>query len=194
MPPQPNDLHTANDPSLEDSSDNQAKQSRDNSKPSKPLLNLNDINKMNINTLQNMLTQSTLRKQAKISLYKIPSKHHTFLHEVAQLNDALKQVPKLITKNWYTWNPRLRDILSTWSPALKHLDGITKPGNKKFDQRLDGKLRMILQNNAKLIGQGNVNYLFMRPANAESWGLHELYSRLKKDLVSGRTPETRNLW
>ncbi|SPC64858.1 uncharacterized protein UHOD_12286 [Ustilago sp. UG-2017b] len=153
MPPQPNDLHTANNPSLEDSSDDQAEtipvpvehqgiakhdtpssdnSDSDNSKPNQPLLDLNNINKMNINILRNMLTQSTLRKRAKISLYKLPSKRCAFLHEVAQLNDALKDTPKLTTKNWYAWNPRFWDILATWSPALKHLDGITKPGDRKI--------------------------------------------------------------
>ena len=174
MPPQPNDPHTANNPSLEDSSDDQAEtipvpvehqgiakhdtpssdnSDSDNSKPNQPLLDLNNINKMNINTLRNMLTQPTLRKRAKISLYKLPSKRCAFLHEVAQLNDALKDTPKLTTKNWYAWNPRFWDILATWSPALKHLDGITKPGDRKYDQRLDAKLRTIIQSSAKLIGQ-----------------------------------------
>ncbi|SPC64634.1 uncharacterized protein UHOD_11972 [Ustilago sp. UG-2017b] len=134
MPPQSNDPHTANDPSLKDSSDDQAKTnpvpvehqgiakhdtaSSDNSdsndsKPNKPLLDLNDINKMNINTLRNILTQSTLGKRAKISSYKLPSKRCAFLHEVAQLNDALKDTPKLTMKNWYAWNPRFWDILAT---------------------------------------------------------------------------------
>ncbi|KAJ1580934.1 hypothetical protein NDA11_000330 [Ustilago hordei] len=99
MPPQSNNPHTANNPSLEESSDDQAEMipaltdhqgitehdisssnnpDSDNSKTSKPLLNLNDINKMITNTLCNMLTQPTLCKQAKISLYKLPSKCQTF--------------------------------------------------------------------------------------------------------------------
>ncbi|SYW81912.1 uncharacterized protein UHO2_00411 [Ustilago hordei] len=160
MPLQPNNLHTANDPSLKESSGDQAEtipapedyqgtaghntsssdnSDSDNSKTSKPLLDLNDINKMNINTLHNMLTQSTL------------------------------YTPKLTTKNWYTWNPHFQDILITWSLAPKHLDGITKPGDRKYDRRLDAKLCTILQSNAKLIGQDNVNYLCMQPANAEAW-------------------------
>ncbi|SAM85909.1 uncharacterized protein UBRO_20069 [Ustilago bromivora] len=204
MPPQPNDLHTANNPSLEDSSDDQAEtilvpvehqgiakhdtpssndSDSDNSKPNEPLLDLNNINKMNINTLQNMLTQSTLRKRAKTSLYKLPSKCHAFLHEVAQLNNALKDTPKLTTKNWYAWNPRFWDILATWSLALKHLNGITKLGDRKYDQRLDAKLHTIIQSSAKLISQDNVNYLFMQSANAKSWRIHELYNQLKKDLT-----------
>ena len=122
MPPQPNNLHLANDPSLEDPSDEQAEtimvpaehqratesdtdssdnSDSDNSEPNEPLFDLNNINKMNINTLQNIVTQSTLHKQAKTSSYKLPSKCQGFLHKVTQLNDALKDTPKLMTKNWY---------------------------------------------------------------------------------------------
>ncbi|CCF49488.1 hypothetical protein NDA11_003960 [Ustilago hordei] len=83
MPSQPNNLHPANDPSHEEPSDNQAEMilvpaehqrftesdsnssddsDSDDSKLSEPLLDLNDINKMNINTLRNIITQSTLCK------------------------------------------------------------------------------------------------------------------------------------
>ncbi|KAJ1039102.1 hypothetical protein NDA11_006830 [Ustilago hordei] len=178
MPSQPNDLHPANDPSLEDSSDEQAEMilvpadhqrttnpsdnsDSDDSKPNEPLLDLNDINKMNINTLQNIVTQSTLCKRAKTSSYKLPSKCCSFLQEVSQLNDALKETPKLTTKNWYAWNPRFWDTMTLWSPALKHVDSTIKLGDRKYDQRLDAKLHTIIQSNAKLIGQDNMNYLFM---------------------------------
>ena len=111
MPPQPNNLHLANDPSLEDPSDEQAEtimvpaehqratesdtdssdnSDSDNSEPNEPLFDLNNIKKMNINTLHNIVTQSTLCKQAKTSSYKLPSKCQGFLHEVTQLNNALK--------------------------------------------------------------------------------------------------------
>ncbi|CCF53155.1 hypothetical protein NDA11_005135 [Ustilago hordei] len=197
MPSQPNDPHPTNDPSLEDSSDDQAEMilapvdhqrtakhdtnSSDNSdtndsEPNEPLLDLNNINKMNINTLQNFVTQSTLHKQAKTFSYKLPSKHCGFLHEVTQLNDVLKDTPKLTTKNWYTWNPHFWDILGSWSLALKHLDSTTNLADKKYNWKLDAKLCMIIQSNAKLIGQDNVNYLFMQPTNAESWKIHELYA------------------
>ncbi|SYW81440.1 uncharacterized protein UBRO2_04310 [Ustilago bromivora] len=75
------------------------------------------------------------------------------------------------------------DILATWSLALKHLDGITKLGDRKYNWRLDAKLHMVIQSSAKLISQDNVNYLFMQPANAKSWRIHELYNRFKKDLT-----------
>ncbi|KAJ1596093.1 hypothetical protein NDA11_004932 [Ustilago hordei] len=204
MPLQSNDLHTTNDPSLKDSSDDQAKtilapvdhqritkhdtassnsSDSNNSEPNKPLLDLNNINKMNINTLQNIVTQSTLHKQAKTSSYKLPSKCCGFLHEVTQLNDVLKDTPKLTMKNWYAWNPCFWDILALWSLALKHLNSTTKLGDKKYNWKLNAKLHMIIQSNAKLIGQDNMNYLQMQPANAESWRIHELYAQLKKDLT-----------
>ncbi|CCF49240.1 hypothetical protein NDA10_006563 [Ustilago hordei] len=182
MPLQSNDLHTTNDPSLKDSSDDQAKtilapvdhqritkhdtassnsSDSNNSEPNKPLLDLNNINKMNINTLQNIVTQSTLHKQAKTSSYKLPSKCCGFLHEVTQLNDVLKDTPKLTMKNWYAWNPCFWDILALWSLALKHLNSTTKLGDKKYNWKLNAKLHMIIQSNAKLIGQDNMNYLQM---------------------------------
>ena len=83
MPSQPNDLHPTNDPSHEEHSDDQAEMilvpaehqritesdsdssndsDSNDSKLSELLLDLNDINKMNINTLWNIITQSTLHK------------------------------------------------------------------------------------------------------------------------------------
>ncbi|KAJ1025249.1 hypothetical protein NDA13_004067 [Ustilago tritici] len=120
MPSQPNDPHIANDPSLEDSSDDQAKtipapaghqtttkhatSSSDNSdsddnETNKPLLDLNDINELNTTSLRNMLIESTLRKRAEISAYKKPSRRRTFHQELLYINDALKETPTLTTKN-----------------------------------------------------------------------------------------------
>ncbi|CCF54416.1 hypothetical protein NDA14_000348 [Ustilago hordei] len=95
----------------------------------------------------------------------------------------MKETPKLTMKNWYAWNPCLQNILSNWPPALKHLNGITKPGDKKFDQKLDRNLCMILQSHAKLTGTDNINYLFIQPTKAKPWKLHKLYTCLKKDLT-----------
>ncbi|KAJ1036892.1 hypothetical protein NDA10_007965 [Ustilago hordei] len=95
----------------------------------------------------------------------------------------MKETPKLTTKNWYAWNPCLQNNLSNWPPALKHLNGITKPGDKKFNQKLDKNLCTILQSHAKLTGTNNINYLFIQPAKAEPWKLHKLYTFLKKDLT-----------
>lgn len=58
-----------------------------------------------------MLIESILRKQAEISAYKKPSRQCTFHQELLYINDALKETPKLTTKDWYAWNPRLESIL-----------------------------------------------------------------------------------
>ncbi|SYW86249.1 uncharacterized protein UBRO2_05969 [Ustilago bromivora] len=127
MPPQPNDPHTANDPSLEESSDDQAEMipvpvehqgitkydtsssdnsDSDNSNPSKPLLDLN-----NINTLCNMLTQSTLSwglnelyNQLKKDLTKMEHiAESTLLYEAGKIcmfNADVHKLSDVINKHW----------------------------------------------------------------------------------------------
>ncbi|KAJ1040853.1 hypothetical protein NDA11_007721 [Ustilago hordei] len=131
-----------------------------------------------------------LHKQAEISAYKKPSCQCTLHQELLYINDALKETAKLTTKDWYAWNPRLQSILSTWSPALKHLNGITKLGNSKFDQKLDRKLCTIIQSHAKLMGQDNINFLFMQPTKAEPWRFHELCASLPLTKISWAKAES----
>ncbi|CCF48230.1 hypothetical protein NDA11_001403 [Ustilago hordei] len=204
MPSQPNDPHVANDPLPEDSSSDQAETAiappghqtitrretpspydsdSDDNERDEPLLDLNNINKMDITTLRYMLIKLIIRKRAASAIYKKPSRRPNLYEELSSIKDALRETPKLTTKNWYSWNQHFRDILSTWSPALKHLDGITKPGDRKFDRKLDCHLCLILPSSTKSTGPDNVNYLFLRPAKAEPWRLHELYNHLKNYLT-----------
>ncbi|KAJ1040982.1 hypothetical protein NDA10_006372 [Ustilago hordei] len=137
------------------------KSDSDENEPNEPPLDLNDINKLNVTTLRNKLIELTLCKQAETSAsYKKPSHCSTFHHELSCINDAMKEMPKLTTKNC-----------------------ITKPGDKKFNWKLDRNLCMILQSHAKLTGTDNINYLFIQTAKAKPWRLHKLYSHLKKDLT-----------
>ncbi|KAJ1575053.1 hypothetical protein NDA15_005877 [Ustilago hordei] len=46
-----------------------------------------------------------------------------FHQRLSCTHDALKEAPKLTTKNWYAWNPHFWGILSNWPTAMKHLDG-----------------------------------------------------------------------
>ncbi|SAM82497.1 uncharacterized protein UBRO_20673 [Ustilago bromivora] len=89
MPLQLNDPHIANNPLPEDSSDDQAEtvpvppghqtitrhktpspcdSGSDNNKLDEPLLDLNNINRLNATTLQNMLIELALHKQAETSV------------------------------------------------------------------------------------------------------------------------------
>ncbi|KAJ1583933.1 hypothetical protein NDA11_000432 [Ustilago hordei] len=99
------------------------------------------------------------------------------------IHGTLKEAPKLTTRNWYAWNPHFQGILSNWPTAVKHLNGTIAPEDKKYNCALNGELCTILQSSALLTGTNNVNYLFVCPANLEPWKLHNLYCRLKKDLM-----------
>ncbi|KAJ1575052.1 hypothetical protein NDA15_005877 [Ustilago hordei] len=106
-----------------------------------------------------------------------------FHQRLSCTHDALKEAPKLTTKNWYAWNPHFWGILSNWPTAMKHLDGTVTPEHKKYDCTLDSKLCTILQSSALLAGNNNINYLFVHPTNSEPWKLQDLYCRLKMDLM-----------
>lgn len=87
-------------------------------------------------------------KERDSNAYKKPSHCSNFHQRLSCTHDALKEVPKLMTKNWYTWNPHFRGILSNWPAAIKHLDGTVAPGDKKYDCALNGELCSILQSSA----------------------------------------------
>ncbi|SAM85300.1 uncharacterized protein UBRO_20893 [Ustilago bromivora] len=146
--------------------------------------NIDTISNLNPEVLKGMLIKLTKHNKARDSnTYKKPSHCSNFRQRLSHTHDALKEAPKLTTKDWYAWNPRFRGILSNWPAAMKHLDGTVAPGDKKYNHTLDGKLCTILQSSALLAGNNNINYLFVRPANSEPWKLHNLYCRLKKDLT-----------
>ncbi|KAJ1025061.1 hypothetical protein NDA18_004345 [Ustilago nuda] len=171
MPSQPNDPHVANDPLPDNSSSDQVETAiappghqtitrhetpspydshSDDNEPDGPLLDLNNINKMDITTLRYMLIKLIIRKRAASVVYKKPSCRPNFYEGLSSIKDALRETPKLTTKNWYSWNQHFRDFLSTCT---------------------------------KSTGPDNVNYLFLRPAKAEPWRLHELYNHLKNYLT-----------
>ncbi|SPC61744.1 uncharacterized protein UHOD_11883 [Ustilago sp. UG-2017b] len=123
--------------------------------------NIDTISNLNPEVLKGMLIELTKRNKAKnADTYKKPSHHSDFHQRLSRTHDALKEAPKLTTKNWYAWNPQFRGILSNWPAAMKHLDGIVAPGDKKHDRTLNSELCTILQSSALLAGNDNVNYLF----------------------------------
>ncbi|KAJ1024519.1 hypothetical protein NDA13_004450 [Ustilago tritici] len=146
--------------------------------------NIDTISKLNPEVLRGMLIELTkCNKVRNSNAYKKPSHRSDFHQRLSHTHNALKEAPKLTTKNWYTWNPCFRGILSNWPVAMKHLDGTLTPEHKKYNHALDSKLCTILQSSALLAGNDNVNYLFVRPTNSEPWKLHNLYCRLKADLT-----------
>ncbi|SAM80181.1 uncharacterized protein UBRO_20329 [Ustilago bromivora] len=139
--------------------------------------NIDTISNLNPEVLKGMLIKLTKHNKARDSdTYKKPLCHSDFHQQLSRIHDALKEVPKLTARNWYAWNPCFQSILSNWPAAVKHLDGTIAPEDKKYNCALDGKLCTILQSSALLTGNDNVNYLF-------PWKLHNLYCRLKKDLM-----------
>ncbi|SAM86050.1 uncharacterized protein UBRO_13566 [Ustilago bromivora] len=146
--------------------------------------NIDTISEPNPKVLRGMLIKLTKRNKARNSnAYKKPSCCSDFHQRLSHTYNALKEAPKLTTKNWYTWNPHFRGILSNWPVAMKHLDSTMTPEHKKYDHALDGELCTILQSSALLAGNDNFNYLFVQPTNSEPWKLHNLYCRLKTDLT-----------
>ena len=115
--------------------------------------------------------------------YKKPSARSDFHNRITRLREALRDVPKLNVKNWYAWQPRLSSIISTWPPATKHLLGLIKEGDKKYDRVLDGELVTVIQGACLMNGTDNIAYLVNRPAYAEPWRIHEFYEHLKTDLT-----------
>ncbi|SAM84890.1 uncharacterized protein UBRO_05918 [Ustilago bromivora] len=55
--------------------------------------------------------------------------------------------------------------------------------NDEVRPQIRPHLCTILRRSTKSTGADNVNYLFLRPAKAEPWRLHELYNHLKNYLT-----------
>ncbi|CCF53144.1 hypothetical protein NDA10_007978 [Ustilago hordei] len=158
--------------------------SDDNNDGNETQCNINTISKLNPEVLRGMLIELTKHNKVKNSdAYKKPLCHSNFHQQLSCTHNALKEAPKLMTKNWYAWNPHFRGILSNWPAAMKHLDGTMTTEHKKYDCALDGKLCTILQSSGLLAGNDNINYLFIWPADSEPWKLHDLYCRLMTDLT-----------
>ncbi|SPC61410.1 uncharacterized protein UHOD_11587 [Ustilago sp. UG-2017b] len=77
--------------------------------------NIDTISNLNPKVLKGKLIKLTKHNKARGSdTYKNPSHCSDFHQRLSRTHDALKEVPKLTTKNWYTWNPCFRGILSNW--------------------------------------------------------------------------------
>ncbi|SAM81797.1 uncharacterized protein UBRO_20019 [Ustilago bromivora] len=134
--------------------------------------NIDTISNLNPKVLKGMLIELTKCNKARDSdTYKKPSCHSEFHQRLSCTHNALKEVPKFTTKNWYAWNPCFRGILSNWPAAMKHLNGTVAPGDKKYNHTLNGELCTILQSSDLLARNDNINYLFVQPANLEPWKL-----------------------
>ncbi|CCF51774.1 hypothetical protein NDA10_006718 [Ustilago hordei] len=135
-------LISAETPSPYDSND-------DDNIGDKTCYHIDTILNLNPEMLKGMLIKLTKCNKAKDSdIYKKLSCCSDFHQRLSHTHDALKEAPKLTTKNWYTWNPHFRGILSNCPAAMKHLDGVMAPGDKRYDHALDGKLCTILQSSA----------------------------------------------
>ncbi|KAJ1596681.1 hypothetical protein NDA14_004058 [Ustilago hordei] len=145
---------------------------------------INTISGLNPKMLKGILIKLTKCNKARNNdAYKKPSCQLDFHQRLSHTHDALKEAPKLTTKNWYAWNPHLQGILPNWPAAMKHLNSTITPEHKKYDCALNRELCTILQSSALLARNNNVNYLFIQPTNSEPWKLPELYCRLKTDLT-----------
>ncbi|CCF52176.1 uncharacterized protein UHO2_06786 [Ustilago hordei] len=129
----------------------------DNNEGDEMHYDIDTISNLNPKVLKGMLIGLTKHNKAKdTDAYKKPSHCSNFHQRLSHTHDALKEAPKLTTKNWYAWNPQFRGILSNWPAAMKHLDGIVAPGDKKHDHTLNSELCTILQSSAQLAGNDNL--------------------------------------
>ncbi|CCF51333.1 uncharacterized protein UHO2_04151 [Ustilago hordei] len=158
--------------------------------------NIDTISNLNPEMLKGMLIKLTKCNKAKDSdAYKKPSHHSNFHQRLLHTHDTLKEAPKLMTKNWYSWNPCFRAVLSNWPAAMKHLNGTVAPGDKNLYCKLKkdltkmekiakstllnkvGKIHMFQANICKLIADINEHW-----AKAESMG-HALPKILKVKML-----------
>ncbi|SPC66820.1 uncharacterized protein UHOD_11435 [Ustilago sp. UG-2017b] len=112
--------------------------------------NIDTISKLNPKVLKGMLIELTKCNKVRNSMSRDRESGNQTEHseQLSRIHDTLKEAPKLMTKNWYAWNPRFRGILSNWPVAMKHLDCTVAPEDKKYDRALDSKLCTILQSSA----------------------------------------------
>ncbi|KAJ1038090.1 hypothetical protein NDA10_006604 [Ustilago hordei] len=133
----------------------------------KTCYNIDTISNLNPEMLKGMLIELTKCNKAKDSdIYKKPSCCSNFHQRLSHTHDALKETPKLMTKNWYAWNPHFRGILSNWPVAMKHLDGVMAPGDKSLYCRLKKDLTK-MEKIAKLTLLNKVGKIHMFQADVQ---------------------------
>ena len=80
-----------------------------------------------------LIKPTQCNKASNSDIYKKPLCCSDLQQQLSCIYDALKEVPKLMTRNWYTWNLCFRGILSNWPADMKHLDSIIAPPDKEYN-------------------------------------------------------------
>ncbi|SOV04346.1 uncharacterized protein UDID_17072 [Ustilago sp. UG-2017a] len=149
--------------------------------------NIDTISKLNPKVLKGMLIELTkCNKVRNSNAYKKPPHCSDFHQRLSRIHDTLKEAPKLMTKNWYAWNPRFRGVLSNWPVAMKHLNRTVAPEDKEYDRAHDSKLCTILQSSAchgtGCAGSRKNQSHMRRSAGIAGSGKMRVYSRVHRDL------------
>lgn len=121
--------------------------------------------------------------KGQATTYKLPSERPDFHKNIKWVREALKDIDKLNTKNWYTWNPRFLDAIRVWPEAAAHLLADEQQDEEKFDAKLDLMLVIIVQGACQTTGLNNINFALARPKDTPSWRLNSLYFHLEDTLL-----------
>ncbi|SPC61126.1 uncharacterized protein UHOD_11242 [Ustilago sp. UG-2017b] len=107
-----------------------------------------------------------------------------------RLAKLLESVPKLTSRNYYSWNAHIKSFLQSIPHAMKHLEGIYNKKHPKWSRSFDDALTNALRGTINTTGEYNINYLILDIIR-EYHTFHQVWEKIQNGLTNESTAASR---
>ncbi|SOV07074.1 uncharacterized protein UDID_18712 [Ustilago sp. UG-2017a] len=108
------------------------------------------------------------------------------------LAKLLEPVPKLTSRNYYSWSAHVKSFLQSVPHAMKHLEGTYDKKHPKWSCSLDDALINALRGTIDTTGEYNVNYLVLDVIK-EYLTFNQVWRKIKNSLTNEATKTSHRL-
>ncbi|SOV04531.1 uncharacterized protein UDID_17116 [Ustilago sp. UG-2017a] len=108
------------------------------------------------------------------------------------LAKLLEPVPKLTSRNYYSWSAHMKSFLRSVPHAMKHLEGTYDKKHPKWSRSLDDALINALRGTIDTTGEYNVNYLILDVIK-EYLTFNQVWRKIENGLTNEATKTSHRL-
>ncbi|SOV09374.1 uncharacterized protein UDID_18568 [Ustilago sp. UG-2017a] len=108
------------------------------------------------------------------------------------LAKLLEPVPKLTSRNYYSWSAHVKSFLRSVPHAMKHLEGTYDKKHPKWSRSLDDALINALRGTIDTTGEYNVNYLVLDVIK-EYLTFNQVWRKIENGLTNEATKTSHRL-
>ncbi|SOV05388.1 uncharacterized protein UDID_18403 [Ustilago sp. UG-2017a] len=108
------------------------------------------------------------------------------------LAKLLEPVPKLTSRNYYSWSAHMKSFLRSVPHAMKHLEGTYDKKHPKWSHSLDDALINALRGTIDTTGEYNVNYLILDVIK-EYLTFNQVWRKIENSLTNEATKTSHRL-